>query len=43
MILFYLIAGAFVALMLAGAVCVVFRAGEKENICDYNYKGDEKQ
>lgn len=41
MILFYIVAGAFVALMLAGAVCVVFRAGENEKICDYS-KGDKK-
>jgi hypothetical protein len=40
MILFYLIAGAFAALMLAGAVCVVFRAGENENICNYNRDRD---
>lgn len=40
MILFYLIAGAFVALMLAGAICVVCKAGENENICDYS-KGEK--
>lgn len=40
MILFYIVAGVFVAAMGAGAVVVVFRAGENEKICDYN-KGDK--
>ena len=38
MIIFYIIAGVFAASMGAGAVCVVFRAGENENICKYDYK-----
>lgn len=40
MILFYIVAGVFVAAMGAGAVCVVFRAGENENICNYNRDRD---
>lgn len=41
MILFYILAGAFVLAMFAGAVCTVCHAGEKENIC--NYDGSEKK
>lgn len=37
----YIIIGTISALMLSGAVCIVFKAGEKENIC--TYKEDEKQ
>lgn len=27
------------ALLILGAVCIVFKAGEKENICNYDYVG----
>lgn len=40
MILFYILAGMFSALMLAGAVVVVFKMGETELICKY---GKEEQ
>lgn len=35
MILFYVLAGMFTALMLAGAVVVVFKMSETELICKY--------
>ena len=35
MILLYILAGMFSALMLAGAVVVVFKMGENELICKY--------
>lgn len=41
-ILFYILAAMFAALMLAGAVVVVFKAGEKELICKYGQE-DGKQ
>lgn len=31
----------FVALMGAGAVCTVFRGGENEGICNYDYIGED--
>lgn len=37
MIIFYIIAGAFVAILFAGTVCTVSHVGEKENICKYDY------
>lgn len=40
MIIFYIIAGVFAAIMGAGAVCVVCRAGENDGICNYE-KGDQ--
>jgi hypothetical protein len=44
MVLFYIFAGMFAALMFAGSVVVVFKAGEKEMICKYSNIGeDEKQ
>lgn len=44
MILYYIIVGVFAVVMGAAAVCVVFRAGENENICNYGYieRNDEK-
>lgn len=42
-VLFYILAAMFAALMLAGAVVVVYHAGEKELICKYDYKGDKNQ
>ena len=43
-ILLYILAGMFAALMFAGSVVVVFKAGENELICKYNNVGeDEKQ
>ena len=32
----------FALLMLAGAVVVLFHGGEKENICNYDYKENKK-
>ena len=43
MTIIYIILGALSALLFAGSACIVFKAGEKENICQYNYKGDKKQ
>jgi hypothetical protein len=44
MVLFYIFAGMFSALMLAGSVVAVFKMGEKELICKYSNVGeDEKQ
>ena len=42
MILGYIAIGIFAALMGVGAVCVVTHSGEKENICNYDYKENEK-
>ena len=40
MIFFYIVAGVFAAIMGGWAVCVVFRAGENENICKYDNDRD---
>lgn len=42
MILFYILAGMFSALMLARAVVVVFKAGENELICKYGNGGENE-
>lgn len=41
MILLYVLAAMFAALMLAGAVVVVYHAGENELICKYGNGGDQ--
>lgn len=41
MILFYILAGMFTALMLAGAVVAVYKMGENELICKYGYTTEE--
>ena len=33
----------FAVLMFAGAVCVVFKGGEKEGICQYGYLDEENE
>lgn len=43
MILFYILSGMFAALLLAGSVVVVFKAGEKELICKYNNIGEDEK
>lgn len=41
-ILVYIMFAMFSALMLAGSVVVVFKAGEKELICKYNNIGEDE-
>ena len=38
----YIIIGVFTVLMLAGAVNTVFKGGEKEGICQYDYTENEQ-
>ena len=33
----------FTMVMGAGALCVVFKSGEKEGICQYGYKEEESE
>ena len=42
MILFYILAAMFAALMLAGAVVVVYHMGENELICKYDNGGENE-
>ena len=44
-ILIYILLGMLAALMLAGAVAIVYKEGEKELLVKYGYvsEGDEKQ
>jgi hypothetical protein len=42
-IFIYIFLGMLAALMLAGSVVIVYKAGEKELICKYNYVEDQKQ
>ena len=43
MILTYILLAMFATLMLAGAVVVVFRMGENELICKYDYLEDDEK
>lgn len=38
-----IVVGIFAAAMLAGAVCVVSKAGQEENICQYGYQSEEEE
>ena len=42
-VLFYILAGMFSALFLAGSVYIVFKLGEKDLICKYNNAGEDKK
>lgn len=39
----YIIICAVCVVMLAASICACFRSGEKENICKYDYKGDNNK
>lgn len=44
MIILYIGLAVMAAVMISGAVCIVFKAGEEENICNYDYvERDKKQ